>query len=77
MGFRGEEGYEFALGANLSLTGIAPILAIGKNFKIGSVNMPVNIGFVPSIDRKDPVIGDGGPTGSRITFTIGFNSKYF
>ena len=77
MGFRGEEGYEFALGGNLSLTGFAPILAIGKNFKIGSVNMPVNIGFVPSVDRKDPALGDAGPSGSRITFTIGFNSKYF
>ena len=77
MGVRGEEGYEFALGANISLTGFAPILAIGKNFKIGSVNMPVNIGFVPSVDRKDPYLGDAGPSGSRITFTIGFNCKGF
>jgi|TARA_B110000208_G_C11667814_1_gene394060 hypothetical protein len=76
LGFRTIKGFEFAVGANLSLTGFGPIIAIGKSFKFGSVYVPVNLAFVPSIAKEDPVIGTEGRTGSRITFTFGFNSKY-
>lgn len=76
LGYRTIKGFEFAVGANLSITGFGPIIAIGKSFTFGSVNVPVNLAFVPSIDREDPPVGTEGPTGSRITFTFGFNSKY-
>ena len=76
LGFRTIKGFEFAVGANLSLTGFGPIIAIGKSFKFGNVYVPVNLAFVPSIAKEDPVIGTEGRTGSRITFTFGFNSKY-
>lgn len=76
VGFRSQKGFECGIGANISVIGIAPIIAIGQNLKIGYINIPINIAFVPSIDI-DPWIGDSGPTGSRITFTIGFNSSYY
>ena len=76
VGFRSQKGFECGIGANISVIGIAPIIAIGQNLKFGYVNIPLNIAFVPSIDI-DPWIGDSGPTGSRITFTIGFNSSYY
>ena len=76
LGFRTIKGFEFAVGANLSLTGFGPIIAIGKSFKFGSVYVPVNLALVPSIAKDDPVVGTEGRTGSRITFTFGFNSKY-
>ena len=47
VGARTESGLEFALGPNLSMSGIAMVLGMGYNFKSGNLNMPVNIGFVP------------------------------
>ena len=47
VGARTSKGIEFAMGPNLSLGGIAMVFGAGYNFKSGSLNMPVNIGFVP------------------------------
>ncbi len=47
VGARMENGFEFAIGPNLSLGGIAMVFGIGYNFKVGELNMPVNFAFVP------------------------------
>lgn len=80
VGARSSNGFEFAMGPNLSLGGIAMVFGAGYNFKSGDLNMPVNIGFVPG--RKQTQRASGGPmispervynTGSRFSITLGFN----
>jgi hypothetical protein len=70
FGIRSANGFEFAVGPNLSITGVGYLLAIGKNFKSGNLNFPINIAFVPS---KKNTWGDVDPTGHRISLTLGFN----
>jgi len=79
-GFRSKIGFEF----NIGLTAwndwrsiyLSPIISIGQNLKIGYINLPLNLEFMPSITRDDPIFGSAYTTGSMITFTIGFNTKY-
>ena len=47
VGARTASGIEFAVGPNLSLSGIAMVFGMGYNFKSGNLNIPVNIAFVP------------------------------
>jgi hypothetical protein len=70
FGIRASNGAEFALGPNLSFSGISYVLAIGKNFRSGKLNFPVNISYVPG---KKSSWGDGDPTGHRFSITVGFN----
>jgi len=71
VGIRTGNGMEAAIGPNLSLSGIGMVFTIGKNFKSGDLNFPVNIAFVPG---KTSAWGDGGdPTGARISLILGFN----
>ena len=65
VGLRNASGYEFAAGPNLSLSGISYVVAVGKNFEMGSLNMPINLSWVPSHDYM----------GHRISITFGFNMK--
>ena len=51
VGLRTASGFEFAAGPNLSLGGIAMVIGIGKTLKFGKLNVPVNIAYVPSIDK--------------------------
>ena len=51
VGARTASGIEFALGPNLSLSGIAMVFGMGYNFKSGNLNIPVNIAFVPGRKR--------------------------
>ena len=51
VGLRAVKGIEFALGPNLSLGGIAMVFAAGYNFKFGKLNVPVNIAYVPSMNK--------------------------
>ncbi|MBC8267045.1 MAG: hypothetical protein H8E84_08785 [Flavobacteriales bacterium] len=51
VGVRTEKGIEFAVGPNLSLGGIAMVIGAGYNFKFGKLNLPVNIAYVPSINK--------------------------
>ena len=79
-GFRSKIGFEF----NIGLTAwndwrsiyFSPIISIGQNLKLGYINLPLNLEFMPSITRDDPIFGSAYETGSMITFTIGFNTKY-
>jgi len=51
VGLRTDKGIEFAVGPNLSLGGIAMVVGAGYNFKFGDLNVPVNITFVPSMNK--------------------------
>ena len=69
VGVRTGEGMEFAVGPNLSATGINMVFTIGKNFKSGDLNFPVNLAFVPNGN----VWGEDEESGARISLMIGFN----
>ena len=51
VGVRTASGIEFAAGPNLSLGGIAMVIGAGYNFKFGNLNLPVNIAYVPSMNK--------------------------
>ena len=51
VGLRTVKGIEFAVGPNLSLGGIAMVFGAGYNFKFGKLNVPVNIAYVPSMNK--------------------------
>ena len=85
IGARTDEGFEFGVGPNLSLSGVGMVFAVGYNFRSGDLNLPVNIAFMPGrkktgeIDTYDDVTGMhyseeyNYNTGSRISIMIGFN----
>ena len=70
VGIRTFKGFEFAVGPNLSLSGMGMVFTIGHNFKSGNLNLPVNIAFVPG---KNGSWGGDNPTGARISLMVGFN----
>ena len=47
VGARTASGIEFALGPNLSLSGVSMVFGLGYNFKSGRLNIPVNFAFIP------------------------------
>jgi len=51
VGVRTDKGFEFAAGPNISLGGVAMVIAAGYNFKFGNLNLPINIAFVPSMNK--------------------------
>ena len=51
VGVRTASGIEVAVGPNLSLGGIAMVIGAGYNFKFGNLNLPVNIAYVPSMNK--------------------------
>ena len=69
VGVRTGEGMEYAVGPNLSATGINMVFTIGKNFKSGDLNFPVNLAFVPNGN----VWGEDEESGARISIMVGFN----
>ena len=80
IGARTSKGLEFGVGPNLSLSGVGMLLAVGYNFKSGSLNLPVNLVFMPGKDVKGNYINDSGAsepypynTGTRISIMVGFN----
>ena len=58
VGIRTSSNFDFAFGPNLSLSGVGAVVAIGKNFKVGELNLPVNIAFRPGIKRTKEFGGD-------------------
>jgi hypothetical protein len=82
FGLRGREGFEFAVGPNLSLTGFGMVFAVGTSFHIDDVYFPVNIAFVPSVTKGTKTQSYTGQitktteyTGHRVTLLIGFNTR--
>ena len=47
FGMRTQSGIEAAFGPNLSLSGVAMVLAVGVTIKTGNLNIPINLSFVP------------------------------
>ena len=66
VGLRNANGYEIAMGPNLSLSGLSYVLAAGKNFQVGELNIPVNISWVPAHNNGS----------HRMSMTLGFNMKH-
>jgi len=86
VGVRGEGGFEFATGPNLSASGLGFVFAAGYNVKKGDLNIPINISIVPNKQGpKDSAAGDilnsneyfdvikMRDTGMRVTVSVGFN----
>ena len=82
FGMRTKSGFEAAFGPNVSLSGVAMVLAIGITVKTGQLNIPINLSFVPgkkqTIEERTEYNGEVLPeldynTGSRISLTMGFN----
>ena len=51
VGIRNANGFELAVGPNLSLSGIGMVLGAGFNLKSGNINFPINIAYVPSVNK--------------------------
>lgn len=47
FGMRTKSGVEAAFGPNLSISGVAMVLAVGITIKTGDLNIPINLSFVP------------------------------
>ena len=87
FGARFASGAEFAIGPNLSPSGAALVIGVGKTINAGNINIPINFAWVPSVKRTetDEVFDDYGDfvgkvkttesTGHRFTVTIGFNFR--
>ena len=63
VGARTAEGFEFAVGPNLTPAGVALAAAAGVTFRAGNLNIPVNFAVVPS------------KSGLRFSMLAGFNSR--
>ncbi len=85
IGLRGgvKKSFEFALGPNLSLSGLGMVFAAGTNFKSGKVNFPINLAIVPSVgsiktnydSKTGATTKQHIETGWRISLMVGFNSR--
>ena len=85
IGARMDNGLEFGVGPNLSLSGIGMVFGMGYNFKSGRLNLPVNISFIPgkkmtgTIHHYDDDYYNHWEedyeynTGTRVAITLGFN----
>jgi len=74
IGLRAKNGFEIGAGPNLSLAGVGLAFAVGYNFSIGSLNLPLNFSWVPSTRIEDE--DDSSKTldaGHRVSLTFGFN----
>jgi hypothetical protein len=63
FGVRKEDGIEFAVGPNVSVTGIGLTMAVGYTFRSGPMRLPVNIAWV------------SGKDSDRFSLTFGWNIK--
>ncbi|MDH5301034.1 MAG: hypothetical protein OEW58_06695 [Gammaproteobacteria bacterium] len=61
-GLRMPSGYEYVIGPNVSISGIGMAFAMGKTYRVGEVNFPVN--FSVATSNK----------GWRASILFGFNS---
>ena len=65
VGVRTGNGFEFGAGPNLSLSGMALVVAAGLTFQSKYVNFPVNFAVVPSAH------------GMRYSLLLGFNMRSY
>ena len=60
VGVRTADGFELGVGPNITPVGTALVAAMGKTFRVGILNVPVNVAVVPS------------KAGLRVSFLTGF-----
>ena len=60
VGVRTSDGFEFGVGPNITPVGVALAAAMGRTFRVGILNVPVNMAVVPS------------KAGLRVSFLTGF-----
>ena len=63
VGVRTHEGTEFGVGPNITPVGVALAIAGGKTFRMGVLNVPVNVAVVPS------------KSGVRVSMLTGFSMR--
>lgn len=63
FGMRSATGTEFAVGPNLSPGGIGLTVAVGKTYRAGPMNLPINFALVSNAD------------GLRYSITFGWNIR--
>ena len=85
IGARMDNGLEFGVGPNLSLSGIGMVFGVGYNFKSGNLNLPINISVIPgksmegTIHHYDDDYYNHSEekyeynSGTRVAITLGFN----
>ena len=79
IGARTKSGFEVGCGPSVSLGGVGMVFAIGKNFKSGNLNLPVNLVFMPGKEIESTWYNEGSPldyiynSGSRVSLMVGFN----
>ena len=85
IGARMDNGLEFGVGPNLSLSGIGMVFGMGYNFKSGNLNLPINISVIPGKNMTGTIHHHDDDyynhweedyeynTGTRIAITLGFN----
>tara|TARA_B100001142_G_C14225051_1_gene613123 strand:+ start:271 stop:834 length:564 start_codon:yes stop_codon:yes gene_type:complete len=73
VGARTSSGIEVAAGPTLSLIGLGMVIGVGYNFKSGNLNLPVNIAYIPGMNKNQDEYGIRYHTGNRISITLGFN----
>ena len=64
VGLRGDKGFEFGLGPNLTPLGASIVLAMGTSIKANGINFPINLAVVPGND------------GVRMSLLVGFNARH-
>ena len=82
VGMRTLKGLEFGVGPNLTPVGAALVFAGGRTFRMGGLNVPVNLAVVPSTVTWTTF---GGPPryereemkrkGVRVSLLFGFNTR--
>lgn len=82
IGMRTMNGVEFGLGPNVTPVGAALVIAAGRTFRAGDLNLPVNLAVVPSRVTRESF---GGPpnfrlietheTGLRVSLLFGFSRR--
>ena len=76
VGYRTSDGFEMGFGPNLSVSGLGMVVAMGINYKVGELNIPVNIAWVPKKDYERGGLFSSAETvyfGSTYTLLVGFN----
>ena len=63
VGVRASDGTEVGVGPNITPAGVALALAVGKTFRAGVLNVPVNVAVVPS------------KLGMRVSLLTGFSLR--
>ena len=82
VGMRTRKGLEFAVGPNVTAVGAALAASAGITFRVGDVNVPVNLAVVPS--KVSWTTYSGPPSfratettrsGVRVSLLFGFNTR--